>query len=71
MKTKLILTLALIFSFINVSIGQSHNPIVQTFHESGKINVVLAIVLIIFIGIIIYLIRLERKISKIEKEIEK
>lgn len=71
MKTKLILFLAFIFSFINKSIGQSDNPIVQTFHESGKINVVLAIVLIIFIGIIIYLIRLERKISKIEKEIEK
>lgn len=71
MKTKLTLFLAFIFAFINTSIAQNGNVIEQTFHESGKINVVLSVVLIIFIGIIFYLVRLERKISKVEKETEK
>ena len=51
----------------NVSLAQSDNSIEQTFHESGKINVVVAVVTVIFIGIIFYLIKLERKINKLEK----
>jgi len=34
----------------------------------GKIYVVVAVVLIVFIGMIFYLINLDRKISKIEQE---
>jgi hypothetical protein len=34
----------------------------------GKIYVVVAVVLIIFVGMILYLISLDKKISKIEKE---
>jgi len=34
--------------------------------SSGKIYVVVACVVVLFIGILIYLIRLERKVSKIE-----
>ena len=68
MKTKLILSLAFIFSMINSSFGQSDSVIEQTFHESGKINVVIAVVAVIFIGIVFYLIRLERKLSKMENE---
>ena len=36
--------------------------------SNGKIYVVVAVLVTIFIGIIIYLIRLDRKISKLEKE---
>ncbi len=35
--------------------------------SNGKIYVVLAVVLVIFIGLALYLIRLDIKISKIEK----
>ena len=35
--------------------------------ENGKIYVVIAVILTIFAGIILYLIRLERKSSKLEK----
>lgn len=35
----------------------------------GKIYVVYSVITIIFIGIILFLIRLERKISKIEKSL--
>lgn len=36
--------------------------------RNGKIYVVVAVLVAIFIGIIIYLIRLDRKLSKLEKE---
>ena len=34
--------------------------------ETGKINVVVAVILVIFLGIVWYLIRLERKLTKLE-----
>ncbi|MBA3704963.1 MAG: CcmD family protein [Bacteroidetes bacterium] len=37
-------------------------------YESGKIYVVVTALSIIFIGIVVYLIMLDRKISKLEKE---
>lgn len=40
------------------------------FYQSGKIYVVVGVVLIVFIGMIVYLIRLEQKIKRIEKEHE-
>jgi len=36
--------------------------------RNGKIYVVVCVILIIFTGIILYLIRLDRKITKLEKE---
>ncbi len=39
-------------------------------YQSGKIYVVVSVILIVFIGMIIYLIRLEQKIKRIEKEHE-
>jgi hypothetical protein len=35
--------------------------------HNGKIYVVVSVILIIFIGLILYLVRLDRKISRIEK----
>ena len=39
--------------------------------SSGKIYVVVAVLVIIFIGIVIYLTRLDKKISKLESEMKK
>jgi CcmD family protein len=36
--------------------------------SNGKIYVVVAVLVTIFIGIILYLIRLDRKLTKLEKE---
>lgn len=66
-KKIIFLILAFVTFFYNASIAKG-NTIEQTFHESGKINVVVAVVAVIFIGIVFYMIRLEKKISKIEKE---
>jgi CcmD family protein len=40
-------------------------------YQSGKIYVVVTVLSIIFIGIICYIIMLDRKISRLEKEMEK
>jgi len=40
----------------------------NSMRSNGKIYVVVAVLVAIFIGIILYLIRLDRKISKLEKE---
>lgn len=40
----------------------------DTMRKEGKIYVVVAIILTIFAGIIFYLVRLDRKITKLEKE---
>lgn len=38
--------------------------------ESGKIYVVVGVLVIIFLGIAIYLFSIDRKVKKLEKEIE-
>lgn len=40
----------------------------QGLHANGKIYVVVAVILTIVIGLILYMIRLDRKISRLEKE---
>lgn len=37
--------------------------------ETGKINVVVGVILLIFLGIVLYLVRLERKLTKIEHQL--
>ncbi|HJW16555.1 MAG TPA: hypothetical protein VJ499_05530 [Flavisolibacter sp.] len=41
-------------------------PMADELRRNGKIYVVVAVILTIFIGIILYLVRLDRKISKLE-----
>jgi CcmD family protein len=63
--------LLLFFSFINGLIlfaqDKTNVEMADTLRQNGKIYVVVAVILAIFLGIIIYLIRLDRKISKLEK----
>ena len=40
----------------------------DVFRSNGKIYVVVAVILTIFIGIILYLVRLDRKLTRIEKD---
>jgi CcmD family protein len=52
--------------------AQQNQPIdmADGLNQSGKIYVVVVVLSIIFIGIVAYLIMLDRKISKLEKEIK-
>jgi len=42
----------------------------DTFRQEGKIYVVVAVIAILFIGISLYLITLERRVKKIEDDIK-
>lgn len=43
----------------------------DTMRANGKIYVVVGIIVIILVGLIIYLFSMDRKISKLEKELDK
>jgi hypothetical protein len=48
--------------------GTGKTVIGETMRSNGRIYVVVAVMLTILTGLILYLVRLEKKISKIEKE---
>ncbi len=62
------LLLTALFSF-----GQDSSAKVEmaeTLRSNGKIYVVVAVIAIIFIGLIIFLITIDRKVKKLEKQME-
>jgi CcmD family protein len=61
------LLLASLFSF-----GQETDKIdmAEAMRSNGKIYVVVAVVAIIFIGLVIFLITIDRKVKKLEKQME-
>lgn len=50
--------------------AQGQAEMADTMRSNGKIYVVVAIVLTILIGLVIYLVILDRKISRIEKQLK-
>jgi hypothetical protein len=63
---------ALLFQLFQISIllaqaQDSSAEMADTFRSNGKIYVVVAVMLTILAGLIFYLVRLDRKISKLEK----
>jgi CcmD family protein len=56
--------------FAQKSVNQSVEMADQ-FRADGKIYVVVAVVLVILIGMFVYLVRLDGKISKVEKELNR
>jgi hypothetical protein len=61
--------LTLIFSlFVSTfAHAQERSGLDTTMRSSGRIYVVIAVILVILAGLILYLVRLDRKISKLEK----
>jgi hypothetical protein len=69
MKNKLIALIVSMATFGAKAQGANTNDSMASLMRSnGKIYVVVAVVLTILFGLIAYLIRLDRKISKLEKE---
>lgn len=69
MKTKFIFFLLLLMS--NLAGAQSQGPqMADQFREQGKIYVVISVIAIIFLSIVFFLIYLERKLKRLEKEVE-
>lgn len=69
MKIKKLL-LFFIFSLFSISLlaQDGDNKMANLLRSNGRIYVVVAVVLLILTGLILYLIRLDRKISKLEKD---
>ena len=65
-KTKFYLPICLLLMAPNWLLAQAESP--DFFRSIGKIYVVVAVIAAIFIGIVIFLIYLERRISKLENQ---
>lgn len=73
MRNKTVLLLLSLLYLIPVSLLAQANDLQKQYtafdmRSNGKIYVVVAVVLIILIGLLLYLVRLDRKISRLEKE---
>jgi CcmD family protein len=69
MKNLLLLILFLALNIISYAQNNTAE-MADIMRRDGKIYVVVAVILVIFIGIVLYLVRLDRKISKLEKNID-
>ena len=67
MKKKLFAFLSLLLVSSWCVAQEKREIMADTMRSNGKIYVVVAVILTIFAGIIIYLVRLDRKITKLEK----
>ena len=67
MRKLFIASLLLLINLITQA-QDSSVDMADTMRSNGKIYVVVAVILTIFAGIILYLVRLDRKMSKLEKE---
>ena len=69
MKRMLLASLLLIFHLAVLAQEKEEVEMADAMRQNGRIYVVVAVVITIFIGLIIYLIRLDRKITNLEKTI--
>jgi CcmD family protein len=65
-----ILTFILFLMAIPFNIVLANNESTDFMREMGKMYVVVAVIVTTFIGIFIYLIRLDNKLSKMEKKMK-
>lgn len=60
-----------LFAFVSpVLQAQQEVGMADTLRSEGKIYVVVAIMLVIFVGIVAYLFSIDRKVSRLEKRIQ-
>ena len=50
--------------------GSDNVDMMNTFRTEGKIYVVVLVIAIVFTGMVIYMVNTDRKVSKIEKELD-
>lgn len=63
--------IAIIFTMLPLFSWAQDVDMADTFRQEGKIYVVVTIAAVILIGIFVYLFMLDKKISKIEKQLKK
>ena len=64
------MSLLFLFSLTNVKLGVAQQDVemADLMRSNGKIYVVVAVLLLILLGLIAYLVVLDRKVSKLEKQ---
>ncbi len=70
---KIILSLLLVINGLMCSFAQSNTGVEMAtgLRSSGKIYVVVAVLVVLFLGLVVYLVTIDRKISRLEKRQEK
>ena len=68
MSKSLSILIGLLLSIITTANAQTENP--DFMRSTGKIYVVIAVLCVIFIGIVLFLINLDRKIARLENEVK-
>ena len=56
-------------SFLGSQVTSAQPEMADAMRSEGKIYVVVAILLIIFAGLVVYLVMLDRKVTRIEKKL--
>ena len=68
-KLKLLLMSFLVLLFFSIAKAQENKvEMADTMRSNGRIYVVVVVILVILVGLFLYLLRLDRKISRLEKE---
>ena len=67
-KVSTLLLLILISTFNALAQSSSGVEMATALRSSGKIYVVVAAIVIVFVGVVAYLISIDRKLSKLEKK---
>jgi hypothetical protein len=68
-KTNHLIALILLLLSPGLLVAQEKTGFDNTMRSNGRIYVVIAVILVILAGLILYLVRLDRKLRKLEKEI--
>ncbi|TMI85971.1 MAG: CcmD family protein [Bacteroidetes bacterium] len=69
-KTLLLFVTSLLSSALIYAQQEEKADMADTMRSNGRIYVVVAVVVVILLGLILYLIRLDRKISRMESDKE-
>ncbi|HRN58533.1 MAG TPA: CcmD family protein [Agriterribacter sp.] len=70
-SVKKILLAVLLFTTVQLAYAQEKVEMADGLRSNGKIYVVVAVLAIIFIGLFLFLISIDRKVSRLEKENQK
>ena len=65
---KIVLLFSMLLASVISMAQEKEVQMADTMRSNGRIYVVVAVVLTILIGLILYVVRLDRKISRLEKE---
>lgn len=68
MVRQIIVLLFLVLNSASLFAQDRGVPMADAMRSNGKIYVVVAVIVTIFVGIVLYLVRLDRKLTKLEQQ---